>query len=139
MVKRKPKSAPTPPLALTEPETQFYTNVCKFLIANNAMDGIDIYQIIQITKCWGLYRYASDKLYDDPTELIQEFESGASNVGPWYTIMERERTAFDKLAKNFGLNQRAREALIAFKVDANEPGGIISKLTAIREKAKKVV
>lgn len=114
--------------------------VVKFLKQNKAVELVDAYQITQLAQCWGRYDYASRELAEDPSQLIQTFEgSGAQNIGPMYSIMERERAFFDKLAKNFGLNQRAREALLCFKVDANQPGGIISKLTAIREKQKKVM
>jgi hypothetical protein len=46
---------------------------------------------------------------------------------------------FDKFARRFGLNVEAREKLLHFKEDANQPKGIIAKMQAIRKKAKKAI
>jgi phage terminase small subunit len=133
------QTIPKATMPLKDNEQAFFEMVVNFLKKNKAVELVDAYQITQLAQSWGRYEFAAQQLADDPSQLIQTFEGGASNIGPMYSILERERAFFDKLAKNFGLNERSREALLCFKVDANQPGGIISKLTAIREKAKKVV
>jgi P27 family predicted phage terminase small subunit len=130
---------PKPTIKLTEKEGAFFTSVCKHLQKNKALEGVDAYQITQFAKCWGRYEYAERMIDEDPDELIQTFEGGARNVGPMYTIMERERAMFDKFSRRFGLNVEAREKLLHFKEDANQPKGIIAKMQAIRKKAKKAI
>jgi P27 family predicted phage terminase small subunit len=137
--KRKPYS---PVMFLNETETQFFEATIKLLKKNKSFELIDTYQLTQFAQCWGRYEFAQRQLHENPEELIQSFESGATNVGPYYSIMERERAMFDKLATKFGLNPKSREGLLAFKAnseDANKPKGIMAKLHKIRNAQKKVV
>lgn len=124
---------------LNETESRFFDATVKLLKKNKAFEVIDVYQLTQLAQCWGRYEFAQRWLSEKPKELIQSFESGATNVGPYYTIMDRERAMFDKLAKNFGLNQRAREGLLSFRVDANKGGGKIAKMQKLLKMERKTV
>lgn len=125
-------------LPLEEPERKMYTTLAKFFQKHNAWQEVDTYMLSQLAHRWGRYRIAVQRI-QNPNNMIQVFDSGAENVSPWYTIAEREGAAVMKLCKELGLTQKSREAILAFKADANEPGGLISKLQAIREQSKKRV
>lgn len=127
---------PPPALPLGDLERKMYASLAKFLQKHNAWQEVDTYIVSQLAWHWGRYRIAVEVL-QDPAKMIQVFDSGAMNVSAWYTIADRESTSIMKLCKELGLTQRSREAILAFKADANEPGGLISKLQAIREQSKK--
>jgi phage terminase small subunit len=94
--------------------------------------------VSQLAYRWGRYKYAVEQLAN-PQDMIQTFESGATNVSAWYTVMEREANFVMKLATQLGISQKSREGILAFKTDANEPGGLMSKLQAIREQSNRKV
>lgn len=129
---------PQPTLPLSAEEKKFYRTIIAYLAKNRAFQDIDTYLVSQLAYRWGRYKYAVEQL-QNPNDMIQTFDSGATNVSAWYTVMEREANFVMKLSTQLGISQRSREGILAFKADGNEPGGLMSKLQAIRETAKKKV
>lgn len=129
---------PRPPLDLTKEENSTYRAIARHLADNKALDKIDAWTIAQAARCFGRICTLENEL-KGLSDIVQIFESGASNVTGAFTALNTERKQWNGYVKMFGLSIEAREKLLAFKADANNEPGVMSKLRDIREKSRKAV
>lgn len=135
--KSKKVTLPPSPLELSAAETAVYRQIGKYLSEEGALKKIDSFLLSQLAKCW----CRCQKFEQDVATYgaVDEYDKGGSNISGYYTALQRERAHFFQLCNVFGLHTLSREKILAFKADANESGGIMRKLHAIREKSRKVV
>ena len=114
----KPPTAPK--FLIDTTAKKYYRAVCNFLIENSALASIDAYAVaIYANALRRLDIYEADLQATDP---IQTFESGARQLDPAYTLVEKQIATVWKLGKELGLTNWGREKMDAFKVSEAEEG-----------------
>ena len=120
----KPPTAPK--FLLDSVAKKYYRTVCQHLIEHNALCKVDAYQV-------ALYANALRRLeiYEEDltrTDAIQTFESGARQIDPAYTLVEKQTATVWKLAKELGLTNWGREKMDAFKVSEAQTNDRVMEL-----------
>lgn len=126
------------PIDLTKRENQVYRQIGKHLSENSALQKIDMYTVALAAKCYVRIEAMEDRL-SSGEDVVQMYESGATAPSGLYTVLNSERKAWDQYCRRFGLTQEHREKILAFKADANNEPGIMTKLRAMRDRKNKAV
>ena len=141
-----PVKPPTCPVPLDKFAKKIYTQICKFLIENDAMANIDSLTIAMAAGSYHMYvknfliANSETSHVDEEGEIyytsnaIQEYSSGAKAVTPEYTIMERERTAWIKFTGLLGLTNHARERLLSFSAEDGAEDDFFANIIKMKQK-----
>jgi phage terminase small subunit len=100
-------------------EAAYYQIASHLLKAGTIMDG-DSALILSAAKCLVRLRKFEERLDSMEEVAIQTFKTGARQIAPEYTAMEKERNAFLVLCKELGIGPKAREGIRAFEEDTEE-------------------
>lgn len=141
-----PQKPPTCPVPLDKFAKKIYTQICKFLIENDAMANIDSLTIAMAAGSYHLFIknfliVNKETMFTDSegevyykSGAIQEYSSGARAVSPEFTIMERERTAWIKFTALLGLTVHARERLISFSSEDGVEDDFFANIIKMKQK-----
>tara|TARA_R110001632_G_scaffold89354_1_gene192605 strand:+ start:89 stop:544 length:456 start_codon:yes stop_codon:yes gene_type:complete len=103
---------------LTNDGIEIYYSICKHLKENKGFAGIDHFEISVVANSFSLYAHAANKCKNGG--YTQETQTGYSQVKAEYTVMKNESINIMKYAEKYGLNQAAREKILAFSKPKNE-------------------
>lgn len=97
---------------LMEDGVSIYYAICKHLKDNKGLSGIDHFEISVVANSFSLYAHAANKCKNGG--YTQVTQTGYSQVKAEYTVMKNESINIMKYAEKYGLNQAAREKILAF-------------------------
>lgn len=102
---------------LNDEGVAIYYAICQHLKDNKGLASIDKYEVSVVANSFWLYADAARKCKSEGYAQITQ--SGYSQVRAEYTVMKNEAANIMKYAEKYGLNQAAREKILAF----NKPSG----------------
>lgn len=107
-----------PPTFLSAEGKRIYHAVCEHLLDNKGLAAIDHYEISVVANSFDLYIKAAKIVRKQGA--YQTTRTGYSQVRAEYTVMKSEAINIMKYAEKYGLNQAAREKILAFSAPKNK-------------------
>lgn len=110
---------PAPTRSMTEAESAIYYRVAQHLADRDAIMDVDADLIYQYAASAARMNRFLDQLKDTEGEGgvigIQTYASGARNIAPEYTLIEKELKILTTLGSELGIGVKSREKIEAFR------------------------
>ena len=101
---------PKPTMKLSTLQRRYYKYMGEALIRTKKLQDVDVPSVCAWACYFDRFVWAQEKINELGNEegLIQEFESGAKNISPYATIMDRAFDQLLKISRRFGLSIKDR-------------------------------
>jgi len=111
---------PKPSTSLTDQEQVAYNAIALHLLDAEAIRDIDAGILTRYAKSVCRLARFEKQLEEMEVEGIQTFQTGARQISPEYTLMEKEMKIYLGLCDLLGVGPKSREKIVAFQEDIDE-------------------
>lgn len=101
-------SIPDIPDHLNEYSGEFFKQVCELFLSNGSLTAGNIPDITLASIWWGVARQAEESI-NGKDGIVQVYESGAKNVSPYLSVLDRATTQIQRFSDRYGLSLLSKQ------------------------------